>query len=164
MAADKASELYFGGLPTDPEVRRLREAFPDVLALRGTTIEHSQIEAIIGEKRTTNRYRSITTAWRRRVRKETGVEIRGDMPEIVGVGFRILSDGEQVTFSIDLRQRGARKIRHSHVALANVDSAKLTEEERRVRDHGLHAAKMIHTAIVESRKYLPEAPKPPQKN
>lgn len=161
MSKREAQE-YFGGLPTDPEVRKLREHFGDMQKLRGTTISHEDIEKVIGVKREDNRYKTITNAWRKRIRKETGVEIRGDLAEVIGIGFRVLTDGEQVTFSTDLRQRGAKRIRHSHIALANTDEEKLTDEQKRERAHGLHAAKMLHTALIESRRFLPEPPKSPQ--
>jgi hypothetical protein len=159
----KAQE-YFGGLPTDPEVRKLRERFPDMESLKGMTITHEEIEVTINLRRDHDRYHTVTTAWRKRVAKDTGIIIRGDWPETIGIGFRVLSDSEMLRFSVDRRKRGGRMIRSSHIALANIDDSKLTDEERRLRQHGLHAVKMIHTAIIEARRFIPEPPKPPGKS
>lgn len=159
------AEHYFGGLPTGPEVRKLQERFPNMESLIGTTIPHEDIEETIGVKRNESRYRTITNAWRKRVAKDTNgrVQMRGDLREYVGVGLRVLSDGEMVEYHTDLKQSMVRKGRKAYVVLANTEESNLTDEQKRIRSHGLHAMKMIQTAMIESRKFIPEPPKPPER-
>jgi hypothetical protein len=159
---EMTDQLYFGGIPTGPEVRKLQEAFGNISDRKGTTIRHEDIEGIIDIPRDSNRYRTVINAWRRKVASESGVEIRGDLREVVGVGFRILSDSEQISFGVSLRNRGGKKIRHSHRAIFNTDDKNLSAEERRIKEHGILAARHIHAAIVESRRFLPSAPDSPE--
>lgn len=160
------SREYFGGLPTGPDVRKLQEHFPDMESRIGSVITHEEIETVIGIKRDQARYKTIVTAWRKRIAKDSNgrVQIRGDLREYVGIGFRVLNDSEMVEFHTDLKQSMTRKGRRAYIVLVNSDESKLTDEQKRIRNHGLHAMKMIQTAIVESRKFLPEPPKPPQSN
>lgn len=156
----KGSQMYFGGLPTGPDIKKLETAFPDMLSLRGTNISHESIEAVLGIRRDSARYKTVCAVWRRKVSRDSGIEIRGDLPEIVGVGLRVLSDSEQLHFGGDLRGRAAKRIRRSHIVIGGTDDAKLTPEEKRIKDHGILAARHIHAAMMESRKFLPSMPEP----
>jgi hypothetical protein len=156
------AKLHFGGQPTEPEVKKLLEQFPDAEQLRGTIISHEQIEAVLDVKHDSSRYRTITTAWRKTVRNDTGVEISGDSPEIVGVGFKVLTHSEQLRYGVSRKMRARRQIIKSHQAIASTDEAQLTAPECSIRDHELFAVKMIHTAMIESRKRLPGFTGPPE--
>ncbi len=150
------SELYFGGLPTEPEIKKLEALFPDIAGMRGTTIPHEIIEEALKLSRDSSRYRTITMAWRKKIYKACGVGIRGDLREIVGVGFRVLSDSEQTAYGVDVGYRGARMNRRGHSLLANTDDSKLTEQEKLTKQHGMLRAAHIHSAYIESRRFLPK--------
>lgn len=147
--SDSNATLFFAGLPTGPDVRKLETAFPDVLSMRGQVILHEQIEQILGHKRTESRYRTVFSAWRRKVERETGVVITG-----IGVagGFRVLADGEQVSFGVRQRVSAARKIKRAWTVISAVDSNKLSAQESAVRDHEMRAAAKINAAMIEARK------------
>lgn len=142
--------LHFGGLPTGPEVRKLETAFPDVKELRGQIIPHGRIEEILGHKRGESRYKTVFDAWRRKVEHETGIVITGRGTN--GEGFRVLADGEQVSFSVGQRRAASRRIRRAWTTISAVDVEKLNPQERAVREHEILAAGRIHAAMMEARK------------
>ena len=155
-------EPFFGGLPTGPDVRKLQEHFPDLESRLGITIPHEEIEKVLGLKRHETRYKVVVMAWRKRLAQDSNgrVQIRGDLREVVGIGFRVLNDSEMVQFHSDLKRGMTRKGRRAYIVLANTDDAHLTDDEKRVRAHGLHAMKMIQTAMIESRRFVPSPPEP----
>lgn len=144
------------GMPTGPDVRKLLAHFSDMQSLRGTIIEHKTLETLIGVKREDNRYKTVVSAWRREVKKSTGIWIRGDLPEVIGVGFRVLTDDEQVRFSGNRFQQAGRKIRDGHGAAANANDARLSSEMKAERDHLLRGFAKLHTAVIESRRFVPK--------
>jgi len=156
------ANIFIRGLPTDLEVRKLTEHFTDIHKLRGMTIKHEELERVTGLKRDTNRYRTVITRWRKRVTRETGIELRGDLRADIGIGIRVLSASEQLEFSGDLDHRAGSRIRHSHRAVANIDDSDLTEEERRTKDHRILAARHVYQAMIESRKFPVSLPAPPE--
>lgn len=151
------NHIFTGGLPTGPQVRKLEAHFPDLEAMRGEIITHESIETAIGEKRDSNRYRTVTNAWRRKVERATGIVIDG-RGEAQGVGFRVLSHGDQVEFGVGQRRAGARRVRRGYQAVASTREESLTEEQRRVRDHEMAAAAKINAAIMEARRSIGASP------
>lgn len=152
--------IYLGGLPTGPDVRKLEAKFPDLEALRGKIITHEEVEQLLGEPRTSNRYKTVTGAWRRKVEKSTGIVIDG-RGEAQGVGFRVLLHGDQVEFGVNQRRAGARRIRRAYQAVASTNEEKLTAEQKRLRDHEIFAAAKINAVMMATRKKLGEPPTGP---
>lgn len=141
---------YFGGLPTGPEVKKLRAAFPKIEELRGSMIEHGQLEEILGYSRGCNRYRTVVMAWRKAVERETGVVISGIQAR--GEGFMVLPDGEQVSFGVRERKAAGRKIRRAFSVIQSTDAAKLSDQEKAVRRHELLFVGKMHAMLAEARK------------
>jgi len=151
------SNIYIGGLPTGPQVRQLEAAFSDLENLRGQIITHEQVEKAIGEERDSTRYKTVTSAWRRKVERAAGIVIDG-RGEAQGVGFRVLSHGEQVGFGVNQRRAGTRRIKRGYQSVASTNEGKLSLEQKRVRDHEIFAAAKINAAIMASRRQLGEPP------
>jgi hypothetical protein len=156
------ANIFTKGLPTDFEIRKLTEHFTDIQSLRGSTIKHEELERVTGLKRDTSRYKTVVVRWRKKVARETGIEIRGDLRGDIGVGIRVLSASEQLEYSGDLDQHAGRKVRHSHRAVANIADSDLTEQERKIKDHRILAAKHVYSAMIESRQFRSLAPGPPE--
>jgi len=101
--------VFFGGVPTEPDVRKLVDRFgtpePGIIA-------HEDVEAVLGHGRLTSRYRTVVWVWRRRLFRQSNI----DMIAEPGVGFRVLTSGERVDVCVrDLGQtvtklrRGGRR-------------------------------------------------------
>ena len=100
-------KAFFGGVPTEADVRALNERWP---ALKdGDELSHEEVEAVVKQERGSNRYRSITTAWRRDLLRANNI----DLAPIPGVGFRCLLPEERISVSIKGFQSGVRKTMRS---------------------------------------------------
>jgi hypothetical protein len=146
---------YFGGLPTGPEVKKLEEAFPEMEKRRGTTILHEDIEAVLRLPRTESRYKTVVNAWRSKVRREHGIDIRGDLPEVIGVGYRVLAHVEQAQFGNTRTRWGTRQIGRAQVSMAYVDQSVLPADVKRQLEHDQMVVAKLRTAYLESRRFVP---------
>jgi hypothetical protein len=95
-------KVNFGGLSAEPEVKKLIEKFG---APPPGVITHTDIEAVIGCTRKTSRYRTITTSWRKRLRREYLIDTEAE----TGIGIRILTEPERVDASAGNFRRGTRQ-------------------------------------------------------
>jgi hypothetical protein len=148
-------------LPVDIDVEKLCNAFPfDALpGMVGKVIPHAQIESVIGQLRTSSRYKQIVWKWRERIEEQTGIWLDGKDGEAVGEGFKVLADKPLLTFAERKRGHVAKASARVARRAANVRSSALTPHERRVRDHVILSARTAHSVLVESLPAI-EAPEP----
>lgn len=148
------SKIHFGGLPTGPDVKKLEEAF-------GTPepglIKHEEIEAVIGERRGTSRYRTVVNAWRKQLFNTSNVEARAEP----GLGILFMTAKER-------SENGVRGIRHAarHVVrvvnrVRAVPVDELDEVTRRKHDHLLRQGALLGEAAVKTTTDLRKALKAP---
>lgn len=79
--------LFKGGVPTNAEVRRLMELRLDP----GDEVSFEDVAETIGERINSNRFNSVTTAWRNKLKTDRGIRVnRG------GGVFRLLLPHEAV--------------------------------------------------------------------
>jgi hypothetical protein len=69
---------FFGGVPTDPDIKRLRDHFPDSQMQEGAQFPYADVEEVLGVDRKSNRFRTVTTRWRKIVEDESGFIIGAD--------------------------------------------------------------------------------------
>lgn len=141
-----------GGESTKPYVNKLMEAFPVSSLKPGTIITYEQASVIIGVVPGTQRFRTITGAWRKRVGGESTTEI-----SVRNKSFVVLGDSEKLTKSIGYIRSSARAIRKSvHVSL-KVNRNNLDEAGRSELDFNKDRIAKI-TAIMQIKRpaLLPE--------
>lgn len=130
----KQAELYFGGVPTDGELKMLRDRWPDTGLQPGQTITCEEIAAVIHVAVKTARFRTVTERWRRCVE-------RGPVGLVVGRhewAFHILKAGQVVNSNESDLRSAAKKARRAAVRGAKIDVLQLSEDER--KRHDLHVA------------------------
>ena len=143
------SKLFLGGIPTTPDVKRLREAFK---LETGLVIKHEDIEIIIECEWKTVRYRTITDAWRRDLFNQDNIVLDA----VHGVGFKVLSGPERVHKEYEGFKRGIRKQARSLRRASVIKDDTLSEFERKKRDHLLRlGAIAIHAGKEVSKKIEP---------
>lgn len=145
------AKLHFGGVPTAPMIKRLEAKYPEIDKMRGTILTHEELESIVGEPRDANRYRTIVSAYRKKVWREHGIMISGRGTD--GAGFKILTDDEQVAFGADDRGRAKRYARRGFIAVTNVDADNLSPEKKRLRDYEIMSYGRLQAALI-ARKML----------
>ena len=123
--------LFIGGVPTEPDVKRLLDAFKNLKD--GDMVSHDDIAKAIGVERTTNRYRNVTNAWRKHLLKVNNLRLA----PLAGLGFRVLDGMDRVTHNVKQYGRGARQIRKAADDVRRVDIGKLPQNEQRVTEHVL---------------------------
>ena len=148
-----SGKVFVGGLPTDPEVRALRDQWPDSELAEGVVISYEDIEAVIGCKRRSNRFKTITTRWRKLLENNTGKVIFKAEPS----GYKVLSDAEKVDLSSSKMDSAKRHARRAYVITARVDVSALSEDERgRMLSVQQRAAAITLAAQVRSQVTLPQ--------
>lgn len=139
------SKLFLGGVPTNADVRKLKEAFPEWI--EGTEVSHEQVEKVIDLSRDSNRYRTVTMAWRRDLLTHSGI----DLMAVAGIGFRCLNPSERIAASVDGFKSGTRKqmraVRRS--ALVLTDDPMLIKKQDVLRRFGAAIAQEAGAMMKE---------------
>ena len=123
------SHIFQGGVPTEPDVKRLDVAFPSPET--ETEITHDQLEAILNLSRRSSRYRTVLQAWRRKLMRLKNL----DTEAIPNRGYKILREYERVNVSAKNFRQGVRKVGRAVTRIERVNVAKLTQEEQRKAEH-----------------------------
>lgn len=154
---DSRQTVYFGGIPTEPDIKRLTEAFKVQEMNPGDTIDYEEVAIVIGQAVKSSRFRSVTTAWRKRVENDFSIII-GCSPDPLKKSFCILSESEKVDLSGKKLRSAVRLARRSYKIASFVDVKKLNEEEKKTLDHyAAKSASVIAAAQLRSGKNnLPE--------
>lgn len=134
-----ATTIFSSGVPTEPDVKKLLTTFTNLKA--GNVITHTDIENTIQVKPGTSRYKTIVTAWRRRLLNEQNI----DMEAVPSVGLRVLEQFERVTVSVRDFRRGVRRIGKSVSRIRRVPVEQLTPREQVKTEH---ATRRMHATLV----------------
>jgi hypothetical protein len=145
-------ENYFKGLPTDIELRKLKEAYPFDELCEGQLFSYKEIERLLNIKWGTSRWQSVTNRWRRTVEREVGKMI---VPIPGAKQFGILDDPGKIEYSGKRQVEAKNKTVRSIKALALVDRARLPEELRPEYDFKLKRAAQWK-AMLQIKRQLPQ--------
>lgn len=153
MTNANPSAVYFGGVPTEPEVRALREAFPESDLEPGRVIPYGEVEAVISARRGESRFETVTRHWRKIVERETGRIVIDPIP---GIAFKVLSEVEKIDKGNGKLASAVRSSRRAYMLTSRVETAKLPEEEKaRLLSLQKRSAALISTAQIKSTASLP---------
>jgi hypothetical protein len=144
---------FFAGVPTDLDVKRLREKWPFDEMEIGDLIPYEDVEEVLGMDRKTYLFKTVTLTWRKKALNETPYVIGTER----GVGFKVLNDSETADLSGNKLKYAAKSMRTSIFFAARVDTKNLTQEERaRLQLNGDRASKALSTLQIKSTTQLPE--------
>lgn len=118
--------VFFGGLPTDVEIRALRERWPESHMEPGDFVGYGEIASVIGADKGTSRYSVVVNRWRRIVERETGKILKAQR----GEGFRVLSETEKVDLTEDTAASGDRRYRRAWKVSATVDVKEVSDDDK----------------------------------
>jgi hypothetical protein len=151
MTEKRQKQAFFGGVPTDVDIKTLREAYPESEMEAGVVIPYSEVEQLLQEKKWSNRFKGVTNRWRKMVEGETG-KVVGTQP---GVGFKVLEETEKVDLSGSKLRTAARMAKRSYTVASRVLAGKLSEEDRNRLDfYTTKSSKVIAASQIRSRKNL----------
>lgn len=129
------------GRPTEPDCRRLDEAFPSLEV--NTVIRYDAIAAVIGEALKSNRLAVVIAAWRKRLFRLRNIDLRA----VPGVGLRVLPEWDRVVVANGDFSSATRAVARSARRLGAVRTETLNAEQQRV---ATHAARVIAATLTEA--------------
>lgn len=142
------SKPFFGGVPTDTEVQKLVEAYRD--AAIDTVLPHEELEKLAGAKRRTSRYRTIITAWRKRMLNEHNV----DIGSVWNTGYKVLDPAGRVSAALGNFARGTKQIGVARNRIVRTPIDKLPEPEQRAAEHKTLLITHADTYMQEQQRRL----------
>lgn len=148
MAQDGLRNMFFRGRPYGPDLDRLDEAFPS--PKEGDIIQSQEIAEVIGEDRSSNRYKGVVTAWRKRLRRERNI----DTDAVVGVGIKVLPPADRLRCSERDYTRGVRQQLRSEARLMSVPRERLDEKGQHRYDHARSVLAKTRDAVLSARREL----------
>lgn len=147
--------VFFGGVPTEPDVKKLMDAI-DVKALpKGSSIEYETVSEIIGIQYKAPRWRSVTLSWRKKLEKDFGIIIDCSQTESA---FIVLTEGGKVGLSGRKLRSAVSSARRAYIVSGQVDVKQLSEDEKAKHDFfSARAGNILVSAQLRSgNKNLPE--------
>jgi hypothetical protein len=126
----KVTKLFFGSLPTKPDIDKIINAFPPETLTIGKFIQYDTISSLIGSKYGTSRWRTVTFTWRERMRREFNI--------IFLAGEKKFTVTDSKT-RLDLCSRkvatGKRCIMKASEIASSTNKKFLSEDEKKLCDH-----------------------------
>lgn len=139
--------IFKGGIPIAPDVEKLFAAYGDVAL--GTVIKHEQIEAVLGKERSSHRYRTVVTAFRKRMLAVSRRVLDGRC--VAGQGYKVLTS-EQTVGHLAAEQDGVRrKVGVWRLKGATVDEHDLSEVGRSGFEMEKRVIAAMHVALIPTR-------------
>jgi len=130
---------FFGGLPVDPDLNRLRQKWPYASMQVGDTIEDDEVADVINVDPETKagfrRLKSVTDKWRRAIKKQSIDEDGHILLGRRGGRFVVFSANEIVDSQQQKVRTAGTYIKNAHAMGCIVDREKLDDDHRRVHDH-----------------------------
>jgi len=148
-----SQEQYFGGIPTEPDVNKLREQYPESSMDLGAVIPYGDVARVIGCRKDSSRFKTVTNRWRRLVERETGTIVIGTER---GVGFKILDNQQKLNVSSSLLDQSVRRSRRAYQVTGRINLRQLSDEDReRLLAIQQRTAAVVATAQIQSTTDLP---------
>lgn len=145
-------DVFFCGIPTDSEIKKLSEMWPESEMKQGDKYTYEDVEIIIGCGKKSSRFFVVTTRWRKIVEEKTGHVIGVDK----GEGFKILTESEKLELSRQKLKESGRRARRSIKVLSITNRKQLSESEKADYDHQqLVGAKVVASAQLRRKVGLP---------
>lgn len=143
-----SSLVFGGGVPTKLDVARLRKEFTELKV--GDFIPYNEIADCIEVSRDSNRFRTVVHAWRREIYRELNIVL---VP-VPSKGFEVASPSERVHLSATKYKSGLRATLRAGDISIRTDTAGLSENEVRARDHIINASAQLRLAAATAAKSL----------
>jgi hypothetical protein len=142
-------EKIVSGVPTRTEVNALIEKFG--VPEEGVVITYEEISKVIRHVYGTSRFRTIVSAWRKRIRREHEIEM-APRPRI---GFEAACPKERVELSGCQIRRGVRALKKGEHIARNTDRARLDDDDKKKVDFITVTSTKATRMFAESKKQLP---------
>jgi len=144
----KMSKQFFGGVPTDIEVKQLSEKFGVPVA--GQVIKYQEISDAIGVQRVDGRWQSVVSAWRKKLERENNIIMKA----IDNIGFEALNAAGRVELSAKVFKQAVRRTGRAANIAAQTNRAELNEDQKRVCDHIQNTGAALRLAAAQASRQI----------
>jgi hypothetical protein len=142
------SKQFFGGVPTDIEVKQLSERFGVPVA--GQIVTYESITEAIKVDKSTYRWRTVVTAWRKKLEREHNIILKA----IDNVGFEALNAAGRVELSARVFKQAVRRTGRAANIAAQTNRAELSEDQRKVCDHIQNTGAALRLAAAQASRQI----------
>lgn len=149
------SKLFVGGVPTDIDVRALRQKHPEIQP--GETVSYKTIAETIRAEVGSSRFRSVTGAWRKQLYRTENIVLEA----VAGTGFRRVTEHERSINNVkswnDKQRSALRRVNDQ----SRVNTVEFSDRDRKTHDHTIRVlrAHADHTFSTAREIAPPKAPK-----
>ena len=144
------NNLFFGGIPTDVDVGKLREKYPETDMQYGDVFPYKDVCDLLGLMKEQHRFRTVTWRWRKIIEVETNHIIGADVDM---KSFKVLTETEKAELARRKLRSAGNAARRSYVITARVDRKELTAEQCAQLDQTvITSAKMLTAGQMKKGK------------
>lgn len=147
MSKKRNTLVFSGAVPTEPDVRKISEAIG--VPEEGALIAKTEISDITGLEADTYRWKTVVTAWRKKLYREHNVVLVAVPRE----GYRVADPLARVMLSGSKLKSGLRHVKRAGDITGRTDQKRLSPQDRRAADHIVSvSAQIALTAATEAKK------------
>jgi hypothetical protein len=140
--------VFNSGIPTAPDVKRLRDSFPELK--QGDMVPYETISRLINVAHRTSRWVSVVLAWRRELYRDSNLILRA----VANTGFEVLDDSERVHFAGAKYKQGLKRVIRAADIASKTERSTLSKEELKACDHLVSVGASIRLAAATAAKQL----------
>ena len=148
----KKTNLFFGGVPIQPDVDAIMAKWPVAALTEGTSIPEDEIARLINVPWNSHRYNTVVAAWRKRMFRDHNILMAKG-----GRTLTILTPDQRIDYAGARQKTGVRAIVRGGVYTETTDRARLSPEAKAVADSRMFLTAMIRGAERTMPKPLPAA-------
>lgn len=141
------TSIFNGGIPTKPDIENIRKYYSEKDLTAGKHIPYADVAKIIGASVGSNRFYSVTTAWRKYVEQHYKIVISCER----GSGFIVLGENGKLDHAQDKFRSGVKHIKRSVKVSSYIDTSKLEEMDREKFDKLTRKTAAIVTLAASKR-------------
>jgi len=157
MTDKNKNGLFFGGIPTDSDIRLLEETIgiPEI----GKIVPYEDVEEILKISKDSSRFKTVTVRWRKKVERDHNVIIGTER----GIGFVAKDSASRIDIGSGKLKSGLKSIRRANKVVSSTDHTDLTDDQIQVARHVRHiTSSLVGAARMESKKFRAQLPMPVQ--
>lgn len=140
------NNLFRGGVPTDPDIEKLRKQIG--VPKENQVLTFDELEKILGEHKKSSRFSTVVQRWKNLMNREHNIVFG----PVRSVGIIALPPNERVQYSAGKYRFGLRQVGKAGIITATTDRSKLSDENQRVADHIQRSVAAIKLAAATSSK------------
>jgi len=146
--------IFRPGLPTDLDVKKLREHFPDDQLSAGVIVPYAKICALLDISEGSNRFQTVCSRWRKLLESESGIILK---PVMGQKKYRVCDNADKADLSQQKSKSAARMAERSARIAGKVDRSALSDDQKRRFDASQQfVAAILGLSKVKRQALLPE--------